>query len=129
MRTSLSLISIAFVIVITTAKVGHADAMKAAAVGCTTPADAEKIVALQVRHDKAGTDALARSLVASRACIDFAKGVTIEVDERRAPLTCVRLTGDLSCYWIAAALVDEHPAEKGGGGKGGGGRHGGARAH
>ena len=101
----------------------HADVLRSAAVGCTAPADAEKIAALQSRRDKAGVEALARPLVASRACIDFAKGVKIDIDEKRPPLACVRLRGDLSCYWIAASLVDEHPGEKGsGGGKQGGGR-------
>lgn len=100
-----------------------ADVMRTAAVGCNQPTDAEKIAALQARKDRAGADALARPLVASRACIDLAKGITVDIDERRPPLACVRLTGDLSCYWIAAALVDEHPGEKGGsGGKRGGGR-------
>ena len=126
----MSVLSSTLVILAAGAGAGHADALKAAAVGCTTPADAEKIAVLQVRRDKAGADAVARPLVASRACIDFAKGVKIEIDEQRPPLTCVRLTGDLSCYWIAAALVDEHPGEKSGGGKGGGGRRGGGgRAH
>ena len=103
----------------------RADALRTAAVGCTTPADAEKIALLLGQKNKAGADAAARPLVASRACIDFAKGVKIDVDERKPPLACVRLTGDLSCYWVAAALVDEHPGEKGGGGKraGSGRRH------
>ncbi len=98
---------------------GRADVLKAAAVGCNAPADAQKIATLQAHKDKAGAEAIARPLVASRACIDLAKGVKIDIDERKPPMACVRLTGDLSCYWIAAALVDEHPGEKGSGGSGG----------
>ena len=103
---------------------GYADVLRASAVGCATAADAEKIAALQSKRDKAAAEAIAKPLVASRACIDLAKGVKIDVDEKRPPLACVRLTGDLSCYWIAASLVDEHPGEKGSGssGKQGGGR-------
>ena len=102
----------------------EAAALKAATVGCATPADAAIIAALQGR--KAAQDAAAQPLEASRACLSFAKGINVDIDETKPPLACIRLTGDLSCYWIAAALVDEHPGEKGGGGKksGGGGRRG-----
>ncbi len=103
----------------------EAAALKAATVGCATPADATKIVALQGR--KAAQDAAAQPLEATRACLAFAKGINVDIDETKPPLACIRLTGDLSCYWIAAALVDEHPGEKGGGGKKGGG--GGRRGH
>lgn len=92
---------------------GRADVLKSAAVGCTAPADAERIAALQNRRDRAGAEALARPLVGARSRIDLAKGLTIGVDERRPPLACVRLAGDLQCYWIAASLLDEHPGEKG----------------
>ncbi len=97
----------------------RAEALRTAAVGCRSADDAARLAA--PARDKAQ----ARALVASGACIDFAKGITIDVDERRPPLLCVRLTGDLSCYWMAAALVDDHPSEKGGGAKrqGGGKRH------
>ena len=106
---------LAAALLLTTSGASSADVLKLATVGCTAPGDAEKIAALQARKDKAGADAMARPLVVSRACIDFAKGVTVGVDERRLPLACVRLTGDLSCYWIAAAIIDEHPGQKGGG--------------
>ncbi len=99
-----------------------AEALRTAAVGCRSADDAGKLAATRGR-DAARTPP-ARALVASGACIDFAKGITIDVDERRPPLACVRLTGDLSCYWMAASLVDDHPSAKGEGGKrqGGGGR-------
>ena len=101
-----------------------AAALKATTVGCATQADATKLAALQGR--KAALDAAAQPLEASRACLSFAKGIAVDIDETKPPLACIRLTGDLSCYWIAASLVDEHPGEKGGGGgkKGGGGRRG-----
>ena len=101
----------------------EAAALKAATVGCSVQADATRLAALQGR--KAALEAAAQPLEASRACISFAKGIAVDIDETRPPLACIRLTGDLSCYWIAAALVDEHPGEKGGGGgKKGGGRRG-----
>jgi len=98
-----------------------ADALRVAATGCRTPGDAEHIAALQAKKDKAGVEALAGPLVASGACIALPKSVTVDIDERQKALACVRLTGDLSCYWLAAALVDEHPGEKGA--KGGGSGH------
>ena len=102
----------------------RADALRANAVACRADGDAQKIAALEGRRDTAGAAALARPLVASGACIDLAKGIQVGIDERRAPLLCVRLTGDLSCYWLQAALIDEHPGEKG---SSGGARHGGKR--
>ena len=104
------------------ADAAHADALRSAAIGCSTPADAEKIAALQERHDRAGAEAIGRPLLASRACLDFAKGRVVDVDERRPPLACIRLPGDLSCYWVTLAALDEHPGEKGKGGRQGGGR-------
>ena len=115
MKTAISTAILSAMLAIT-ASACHADVLRSAAVGCTAAADAEKIAILQSKKDRAGAEALAKPLVASRACIDFAKGVKIDVDEKSQPLACVRLTGDLSCYWIAASLVDEHPGEKGGGG-------------
>ncbi len=101
----------------------EAAALKAATVGCATPADAGRLAALQGR--KAAQDAAAQPLEASRACLAFAKGIVVGIDESKPPLACIRLSGDLSCYWIAASLVDEHPGEKGGGGgKKGGGKRG-----
>ncbi len=105
------------IILLTLAAVpARAEALRAAAVGCRTPTDATTVAAMPVR-DKAAT----RPLVVSGACLDLAKGVAVDVDERRPPLACVRLTGDLSCYWIAASLVDDHPGQKAGSAKQGGG--------
>ena len=106
----------------------RAETIRTAAVGCRSAVDATKLAAVQGGGDGRGRQASspqARAMVASGACIDFAKGITIDVDERRPPLACIRLTGDLSCYWMAATLVEDHPGEKGGGAKrqgGGGGR-------
>ncbi len=111
----------ALILIALAAVPANAEALRAAAVGCRTPDDATKVAAMPAR-DKAAT----RPLVASGACLDLSKGTTIDVDERRPPLACVRLTGDLSCYWIAASLVDDHPGQKGGGSgqkQGGGRRH------
>lgn len=97
-----------------------AASIKAATIGCTAPADATRLAVLQAR--KAAQEAAAQPLLATRACLAFAKGITVDVDEAKPPLACIRLTGDLSCYWVVTALVDEHPGEKGGGvGKRGGG--------
>ncbi len=102
----------------------RADVVRVDAVACRTAADAQTVVALQAKRDKVGAAAVSRPLVASGSCIDLAKGIQVDIDERRAPLMCVRLTGDLSCYWLPAAFVDEHPGEKG---SAGGGRRGGRR--
>ena len=101
----------------------RADALKSSVVGCNTVTDAKTLASLKTTNP-AAAQTLGRSLVASRACLDFAEGLTIDVDERRPPLVCIRLQGDLSCYWIAAASLDEHPGEKGsGGGSHRGGKH------
>ncbi len=101
-----------------------AASLTSSSLGCKTQADATKAAMLRAKKDSAGLDAFSKPLIAARSCIAFAKGVTIDVDEKRPPLACVRLTGDLECYWVADALVDLYPsAEKGGaaGHRGGGG--------
>jgi hypothetical protein len=102
-----------------------AAALKAPALACKAPADAAKAFQLQAKKDKIGLEALTRPLIASGAYMPIGKGVTVEVDEKKLPLSCVRLTGDLSCYWIADVLVDPHPEEKSGaqGGKRGSRSH------
>ncbi len=89
--------------------------------GCRAPADATRAAALRAKKDAAGFATFSQPLVASRACLELAKGVVVGVDENRAPLSCVRLTGDLECYWVPGAAVDLYPGQKGGGGRGGGG--------
>ena len=102
-----------------------AEALKTTAIGCEKAADAEKLIEL-LSHDRVAASAFSRPLLSSRSCLEFSKGVKIDVDQRRAPLACIRLPGDLSCYWMAAAFVDDHPGEKG---SGNGKRAGGSRKH
>ena len=97
----------------------RAAGIAAATLGCRTPADLAKTAPLR----GGALDGASRPLVASGACTLLAKGATVDVDEEKAPLSCVRLTGELSCLWVRSALVDQHPGEKGaGGGRRGGGR-------
>ena len=91
-----------------------AEAMRTAAVGCQTAADAEAL---------ARTPASASAKLADRSCIDFRKNLVVDVDERKPPLACIRLTGDLSCWWVQASSIDEHPGQKGGAPGKAGGRH------
>ncbi len=92
-----------------------------ATLGCRTPTDLAKAGPVQ----RGTPDAAGRALVASGACTLLAKGATVDIDEDKAPLSCVRLSGDLSCLWMRSALIDQHPGEKGSGG----GRRGGGRSH
>lgn len=87
--------------------------LKATTLACKTPADATKAVAFLAKKDKAGLEAFSRSSIASGACTQLGKGVTVDVDEQKLPLSCVRLTGDLNCYWLADVFIDQHPGQKG----------------
>lgn len=91
----------------------EAAALTAPAVGCRTFDVAVKAASFKAKHDNAGYDGLTRPLLASGTCIPLAKGVVVDIDESRPPLDCIRLSGDLSCYWVPATLVDQHPGEKG----------------
>jgi hypothetical protein len=102
-----------------TARTARAAAIGASMPGCKAQADATQAATLRAKKDTAGLDAFGRRMSASGACIPFAKGITVDIDQKGPALSCVRLTGDLSCYWIANAVVDEHPGEKGRGGEGG----------
>ena len=106
---------------LTPALPARAAAIAKSTLGCKTPGDVTKTAAL-----KGGAlDAASRPLVASGACTFLAKGASVDVDEEKSPLSCVRLTGDLSCLWVQSALIDQHPGEKGSGG----GQRGGGRSH
>ena len=102
------------------APVARAAVIRTATVGCKAPADALKLAALAGRKD--AQDAVAKPLEASRACIPFAKMITVDVDDARPPLVCIRLIGDLSCYWVSASSIDEHPGSTGSGRGAAGGR-------
>lgn len=114
---------ISWLAILLTSVPASAAVLKATVVGCSALAEARTLVGLQTT-DRVRAAAFSRPLVATRACLDFAKGISIDIDERKPPLLCIRLPGDLSCYWTSAAAVDEHPSEKGAAGSG---RHGGKR--
>lgn len=102
----------------------RAAALSATTLGCRAPADALKVAGFRAKKDAAGLASFSQSATASRACVPLTKGVTVGIDEAKPPLSCVRLTGDLECYWVADALIDLYPGQKGGGaGKQGGGGH------
>jgi hypothetical protein len=86
--------------------------LKATTLACKTPADATKATTFLAKKDKAGLEAFSRTSIASGACTQLGRGVQVEIDEKQLPLSCVRLTGDLNCYWVADVLVDLHPGEK-----------------
>lgn len=101
----------------------EAAVLRATVTGCKTPEDASKAFALGAQHKTADIEAL----TARRACLGFTKGLTVDIDEKKAPMTCIRLTGDLECWWVPSAVVDEYPGSPGhgsGGGRSGGHRHG-----
>jgi hypothetical protein len=102
-----------------------AAALAVSTLGCRTPADALKVAGFRAKKDAAGLASFSQTAATSRACIPLTKGVTVGIDEAKPPLSCVRLTGDLECYWVADALIDLYPGDKGAGGgkKGGGGGH------
>lgn len=86
---------------VATAMPGEAAVLRNATLGCRQAPDAAKVAA--------GEDVAA--LRTSRACIPFAKGIAIDVDEDKPPLSCIRLKGDLECWWVPDHAVDEAPAD------------------
>jgi hypothetical protein len=100
-----------------------AAALSVAVLACKAPADALKATTFRSKKDAAGLAAFAGPLTSSRACMTMPKGVTVGIDEKRPPLSCVRLVGDLECYWVPDALVDLYPGEKGGAGGAAAGKH------
>jgi hypothetical protein len=91
----------------------EAAALKAATLACKAPTDATKALEFLAKKDKVGLEAFGRPLIASGACTQMGRGLSVEVDEKKLPLSCVRLAGDLSCYWIADVFIDLYPGEKG----------------
>lgn len=99
--------------------------IRASTLGCRTPADTMKVASFTSKKDGPGLAGFTQMAEASRACIPLTKGVTIGIDEAKPPLSCVRLTGDLECYWVTDASIDLYPGDKGAGAdrKSGGRRH------
>jgi len=89
----------------------RAAAMKASTFGCKAPADAQKALDLQSKKDAGALAKFTQPKLASGACITLGRGLSVTSDMKKPPLTCVRLSGDLDCYWTADALVDLNPAE------------------
>jgi hypothetical protein len=85
--------------------------------------------AFQNPKDPAGAKAAAflKGKVEAGACVQFAKGQQVSIEERDGALWCVRRTGDLDCFWTIDKVVDPNPpiTSSSGGARGGGGRRGG----
>ena len=63
--------------------------------------------------------AFLKTKIDSGACLQFAKGQQVSIDERDGSLWCVRRSGDLDCYWTLDKAVDpDPPIVSGGGGAG-----------
>ena len=87
--------------------------LKAATFGCQTERDAATAMGFQAKNDVAALKAFTTPKLASGACLAFGRGVAIDPESKKPPLTCVRLSGGLECYWLADSLIDLHPAEGG----------------
>ena len=85
--------------------------LKMTTFGCKAEADATKAIGFQVRKDSAGLDKFTAPKVAAGDCVAFGRGVSINPETKRPPLVCVRLSGDLDCYWVAESLVDLNPPQ------------------
>lgn len=102
-----------------------AAALKTTATACRTEADAIKVLDLLVKKDKAGLTRFTQAKIADGACTELGRGVMVTADLKRSPLSCVRRSGDLDCFWVASELVDLAPAAAPSPSAGGrrGGRH------
>ncbi len=88
-----------------------AAAVKAVTVGCRTEADARTLETMRAHGNADGFDALSQTKIAQAACATFARGTTITIETSKAPLMCVRLEGDLGCFWVPdRAISRESPA-------------------
>ena len=85
--------------------------LKMTTFGCKAEADATKAIGFQVRKDSAGLDKFTAPKVAAGECVAFGRGVSINAETKKPPLVCVRLSGDLNCYWVADSLVDLNPPQ------------------
>ncbi len=99
----------------------------AAALRATYPGCQDKEIlkqAFQNQKDAGGAKAAAflKGKVDAGACVLFAKGSQVSIDERDGALWCVRRTGDLDCIWTLDRAVDPNPPiQSSGGGSAGNG--------
>ncbi len=90
----------------------RAAALKEKAFACRSETDARMALDLATAKGKVvGLESFQAGKIASRDCLSLIKGLKVSVDQKRAPLMCVRLTGDLDCYWTPEAVVDLNPPE------------------
>jgi hypothetical protein len=101
----------------------HAAAAKATAYACKDAAVFKKAfeqpaskanndprAAKDTKEIRKNSDAYFKAKVATGECLQLARGQALSVDERNGNLWCVRLSGDLECYWTAEQLIDLYPS-------------------
>jgi hypothetical protein len=122
MKTWLSVLCLVAAASIPAASTGRAAAVKIATFGCKTEADATTAMTLQAKRDLVGLENFTQPKIVSGDCVSFARGVVVSADAKKPPLTCVRLSGGLDCYWIAGSVIDDNPSRSdqapSGGGRG-----------
>jgi hypothetical protein len=88
----------------------HAAATTAPALACRNQADAKAALDLAGPKNKPGALTSFRSAkIASGDCVSLIKGLTVSVDQKIPPFMCVRLSGSIDCYWMAASVIDLNP--------------------
>jgi hypothetical protein len=126
MKSSLARLALAVASVQALHAHGKAAAFRTAYPGCQDKGVLKQ--AFQNQKDPGGAKAAAflKAKVDSGACVQFAKGQLVSIDERDGALWCVRRTGDLDCFWTLDRAVDPNPpiASSGPGTGAGGGRKG-----
>ena len=86
---------------------------KSAIFACRDQGVLKKFEQLRAKKDIKAVTALEAEKLSQNECIQSPRGATVGIDLRSPPMMCVRRTGDLDCYWVIGALIDEFPSQPG----------------
>ncbi|GAC1548737.1 MAG: hypothetical protein NVS2B5_03120 [Beijerinckiaceae bacterium] len=97
--------------------VAEAAMTKAIVLGCREQSDLKTAAQLRVKGDKKASVDFETAKIAAGNCLLLPRSTAVSIDQRNAPLFCIRPPGSLDCYWTIGSAVDEYAtgASQGGG--------------
>ncbi len=102
-------ILLALALAVTLPSKAHAALTRAILLACKEEADLRQAAKLRSGGgDRKAAAEFEAGKKASGGCMEIPRNTVVQIDERKPPLSCVRLQGGLDCYWVVGNGVDEY---------------------
>jgi hypothetical protein len=88
--------------------VAEAAMTKAIVLGCKAQSDLKTAAQLRVKGEKKSSVDFEKAKIAAGDCLLLPRSTVITIDQRNAPLVCIRPPGGLDCYWTISSAIDEY---------------------